>query len=405
MSATHYDVVVVGGGMVGATLAVALASEPAMRIALVEAQTPPPIMEQSPYDLRVSALTRSSELILNRLGLWSQLPKSRLSAFTDMHVWEDTDAEIHFDSADMGEPWLGHLIENRVLQSVCLGQCQHLPNIDIITPAKPIHYSPGEVELDNGRQLSGKLIVAADGAQSPLREWAGITSHGWAYNQKGLVTTITCEQPHQQTAWQRFLPEGPLAFLPLPDPYQCSIVWTLSSERAEYLLNVPESDFIDAINQASQHKLGKVTHISDRAAFPLQLQHAKSYIQPQLALVGDAAHTIHPLAGQGVNIGLLDAATLAEVVVSAYQQGRDIGSLHTLNKYQRQRHADNLLMQFSMDVFKRLFSNDLSPLKWLRQRGLSAVNHRRWLKDLFMHQAASRVFARPALSQPNQSKH
>lgn len=393
-----YDVIIVGGGMVGATLAVALAREPSLNIALIEAKIPAPVTPESPYDLRVSALTRSSEIILNNLGLWPHLPADRVSAFTDMRVWENEQSELHFNSADMGEPWLGHLIENRLLQTTSLEQCQRLPNISLISPAKPVHYDMHQLELDNGDKLTARLIIAADGAQSPLREWAGIQLKGWSYQQKGLVCTITTEHVHQHTAWQRFLPEGPLALLPLPKLNQCSIVWSLNSSSADRLMALSEADFISELNEACQQKLGKITAISERQAFPLQLRHADSYIQPGLALVGDAAHTIHPLAGQGVNIGLLDAATLADVVLHAHRHGRDIGSLHTLQKYQRQRHADNLLMQFSMDMFKRVFSSALPPVKWLRRTALRSVNHSRWLKNLFMHQAASRSFAQPELS-------
>lgn len=398
-----FDIVIVGGGMVGATLAVALAQQPSLNIALVEAQLPEPVKPNDPFDLRVSALTRGSETMLKNLGIWPQLPATRLTAFTDMQVWEQADCQLHFNSADMGDPWLGFLVENRVLQSASLAQCQRLPNITLMSPARPVRYEKNQITLDSGRVLNAALIVAADGAQSPLREWAGIGLKGWSYQQKGLVCTVTTEQIHQHTAWQRFLPEGPLAFLPLPDLYQCSIVWSLNADSADRLLALPEQQFIEELNAAFEEKLGKVTGISERAAFPLQLRHADSYIKPGLALVGDAAHTIHPLAGQGVNIGLLDAATLAEVVLHAHQLGRNIGSLHTLQKYQRQRRADNVLMQISMDMFKRVFSNRLMPVKWLRRRGLQAVNHSRWLRNLFMHQAASRAFARPELSKRHPS--
>ncbi len=397
-----FDIVIVGGGMVGATLAVALASEPALNIALVEAQLPEAPAPGSPYDLRVSALTRSSEILLSNLGLWSQLPAERVSAFSDMRVWENDGSELHFSSADLGEPWLGHLLENRVLQTTSLSQCQRLPNIKVISPAQPTAYEPHRITLDSGNTLDAKLIIAADGAQSPLREWAGIKLKGWSYDQKGLVATVTTEHSHQHTAWQRFLSEGPLALLPLPELNQCSIVWSLNSSSADRLLAMPDAEFIAELNQACQLKPAKVTAISERAAFPLQLRHADSYIKPGLALVGDAAHIIHPLAGQGVNIGLLDAATLSEVILNAHRHGRDIGSLHTLQKYQRQRHADNLLMQFSMDMFKRVFSSRLAPVRWLRQFGLRGVNHSSWLKNLFMHQADSRPFATPPLIQ---SKH
>jgi len=395
---TQFDIAIVGGGMVGATLALALSKHADFRIALIEAHTPAPFNVDAPYDLRVSALTHSSESILQNLGVWQHLPKERLSAFTDMKVWEDADSELHFNSADMGEPWLGHLLENRVLQQTCLNLCKQTANIDVISPATPLSYEPFWLELDNGQHINAKLIVAADGAQSALRQWADIPFKGWPYQQKGLVCTVTTEHSHQHTAWQRFLTEGPLAFLPLPDVHQSSIVWSLNADSADQLMDLPEADFITALNDAYEEKLGKVIAISERAAFPLQLQHAATYIQPGLALVGDAAHTIHPLAGQGVNIGLLDAATLSEVVINAAVHGRDIGSLHTLQKYQRQRRADNVVMQLSMDMFKRVFSSPIGPIQWLRRAGLKRVNHNTWLKNLFMHQAASRGFAQPTLS-------
>ncbi|MCX4188237.1 UbiH/UbiF/VisC/COQ6 family ubiquinone biosynthesis hydroxylase [Methylophaga sp. OBS4] len=394
----HYDVVIVGAGMVGATLALALSRQQTLNIALIEAEFPAPLSREDPYDLRVSALTRSSEFLLQNLGVWSQLMAERVTAFTDMHVWETDHSVLHYDSAEMGEPWLGHLLENRHLQQTCVERCRLQNNIEIISPAKPLAYRPHFLQLDNGLELDADLIVAADGAQSPLREWAGIHLQGWAYRQKGLVCTVTTEKPHHFTAWQRFLPEGPLAFLPLPNSHQCSIVWSLNITSADRLQTMPAIEFMAELNLAFENKLGKVTAISERAAFPLQLRHADSYIKPGLALVGDAAHTIHPLAGQGVNIGLLDAATLAEVVINAAAHGRNIGSLHTLQKYQRQRRADNVLMQMSMDMFKRVFSSQLAPVRWLRKLGLRSVNHSQVLKNLFMQQASARGFAQPELS-------
>jgi 2-octaprenylphenol hydroxylase len=270
-----------------------------------------------------------------------------------------------------------------------------MPNIELITPAKPTAFADTQLQLDNGMILSADLVVAADGALSPLRDWAGIRVRGWPYRQKGLVCTVTTEHSHQHTARQHFLSEGPLAFLPLPERHQCSIVWSLNSDNADRMLALPEPDFIAELEQAFESRLGRITSIGKRAAFPLQLRHAECYVKPGLALVGDAAHTIHPLAGQGVNIGLLDATTLADVILEAAGKGRDIGSLHTLQKYQRRRRADNVLMQISMDAFKRTFSSGLAPVRWARRFGLNMVGRSTLLKNLFMRQASVREFARP----------
>lgn len=393
----HFDVIIVGAGMVGATLAVALSRHRDLRIALVEARLPPPLVMDDPADQRVSALTRGSERLLTHLGIWPQLMPSRLCAFTDMKVWETSDSELHFDSAELGEPWLGHLVENRHLQQACLRTCSDKANIELIAPAQPVSLQGARLHLDTGMSLSADLVVAADGAASPLREWTGIQLGGWRYDSKALVCTVNTALPHAHTAWQRFLPQGPLAFLPLPDPHQCSIVWSLDENEADRLLAAPKEIFLAELSGAFQSRLGELALCSERAAFPLQLKHASRYVETGFALVGDAAHTLHPLAGQGVNIGLLDAITLAEVVIDAATRGRQIGSLHTLRKYELRRRADNGLMQLSMDAFKRVFGSQLPMARWARQLGLRGVNRSRLLKQLFMQQAAVRSFARPTL--------
>jgi len=395
---THYDVVIVGGGMVGATLAVALAEQSTLNIAIVEAFTPKPITESDKPDLRVSALTRASENLFKNLTIWQQLNPSRISQFTDMEVWETQASTLHFDSADIGEPLLGYIVENRHIQQACLARCKQLSNISLLCPAKPTSLSEQSLTLENGQVLTADLIVGADGARSLLRDWANIDTHGWDYQQTAVVCTVTTENPHQQTAWQRFLPEGPLAFLPLSHPNQCSIVWSNSTEEAELLCDLDDDRFTHAMSKAFGHKLGDVVAISERAQFPLKLRHADHYVETGFALVGDAAHTIHPLAGQGVNIGLLDAATLAEVVLEAHEKGRDIGSLHTLNKYQRRRKGDNLAMQMTMDAFKRVFGSELAPIRWARRFGLQTVSQNSFLKNIFMHQASGHRFANPKLT-------
>jgi len=395
----NYDVIIVGGGMVGATLAVALATESALKIALIEAYQPKKLMESDQPDLRVSALTQASETLLKNLKIWPQLIPSRISQFTDMKVWETQSNTLHFDSADIGESHLGHIIENRHLQQASLERCQQLHNIDLICPVKPQSRQGNTLTLEDGRELTASLIVGADGAMSPLREWAGIEVKGWNYQQTALVCTVTTEQPHDNTARQRFLSEGPLAFLPLADSHQCSIVWSNSTEEAELLNQLDDDAFKTIMAKAFEFSLGDISDISQRASFPLKLRHAEHYVEAGFALVGDAAHTIHPLAGQGVNIGFLDAATLAEIVLEAAQKGRDIASLHTLNKYQRRRKADNLIMQMTMDAFKKTFGSELYPVRWARRFGLKMVNQQSMLKNIFMRQALGHRFANPALTQ------
>ncbi len=395
---SHYDVVVVGAGMVGATVAAALSQEPSLRIALIEAFPLKPISQQDPADLRVSAINRASETLFKNLGIWQNLIPSRLGPFTDMKVWETQSSLVHFDSADIGEAMLGHIIENRHLQQACLSRCMQSNNIDFLCPEKPISLSDNQLELESGLKLTANLIIGSDGARSQIRDWAEIKSKGWDYDQSGVVCTVTTEKPHLQTARQRFLEEGPLAFLPLADPYQCSIVWSNSTEEAQLLCELSDDDFKVVLAKALQSELGDIVDISQRASFPLKLSHAENYVTESVALVGDAAHTIHPLAGQGVNIGLLDAATLAEIVIAAHQQGRNIGSLHTLNKYQRRRKGDNLAIQLTMDLFKRVFGSDLAPLRQARQYSFSAVNKSTLMKKLFMQQASGHRFANPDLT-------
>jgi 2-octaprenylphenol hydroxylase len=395
----HYDVIIVGGGMVGSTLAVALTEQSTIKVALIEVRQATPMSENDEPELRVSALTRASEMLLKNLNIWPQLIPNRISTFTDMKVWETTaTSALHFDSADIGEPLLAHIIENRHLQQACLARCSQMANIDILCPTKPVSRTGNTLILEDGRVLTADLIVAADGAQSPLREWSGIASKGWDYQQTAVVCTVTTEYAHNKTARQRFLSEGPLAFLPLANPHQCSIVWSNSIEETELLCELDDDRFKDILGIAFEYTLGEITNVSPRARFPLKLRHADHYVETGFALVGDAAHTIHPLAGQGVNIGLLDAATLAEIVLEAHRKGRNIGSLHTLNKYQRRRKADNLIMQLTMDAFKRTFGSELAPIRWARRFGLQTVNKHALLKKLFMRQAAGYRFSNPTLS-------
>ena len=403
-----YDIIIVGAGMVGATLACALGSS-ALRIAVLEAQALPvdaPLNDD--VDLRVSAITRASQRVFTAIGAWPGMVARRMNAFREMHVWDaggtSVDApadtvdkgEIHFDSADIGEHTLGYIVENRVIQAALLDRLRSFSNITLLCPASVasmvitadgVQVGLSQTGLNQVSSLTAKLIVGADGAHSKVRQLAGIATRGWSYAQKGVVATVKTELPHRDTAWQRFLPSGPLAFLPLHDG-RCSIVWSTSPEHADRLVAMDETAFLETLGQAFGDKLGKMAASpGSRAAFPLNLQHASAYTAPRLALIGDAAHTLHPLAGQGVNLGVLDAATLAEVLLDAYNLANEIGAHGLLRRYERWRKGDNLAMMILMDGFKRLFSNDLAPLRWLRTGGLRLTHRLPPIKNLIMRHA------------------
>ncbi|MCP5125622.1 MAG: UbiH/UbiF/VisC/COQ6 family ubiquinone biosynthesis hydroxylase [Gammaproteobacteria bacterium] len=386
-----YDLIIAGGGMVGSALACAL-GETDLRIALLEGAPLDCIRPEPEPDLRVSAISRASQRIFAAVGAWDDMTAWRVSPFRDMRVWDATGfGHIHFDSATIGEPLLGWIIENRVIQYTLLERVRQLATVELLCPtalktAEPLKGPGWRVRLDDGREFTTQLLVGADGAQSKVRQQAGIATRGWSYDQKAVVGNVRTAKPHQATAWQRFLPTGPLAFLPLHDG-RCSIVWSTTPEQADRLLTLDDAAFAEALAEAFDQRLGEIIEVGRRGAFPLRLQHTRDYIRPGLALIGDAAHVVHPLAGQGVNLGLLDAATLAEVILDALTAGQEIGALKVLRRYERWRKADNLLMLGVMDGFKRLFSNSLPTVGLLRNLGLSLTDAAGPLKNLIARRA------------------
>ncbi|MBI5450099.1 MAG: UbiH/UbiF/VisC/COQ6 family ubiquinone biosynthesis hydroxylase [Gammaproteobacteria bacterium] len=390
MTQYDHDVIIVGAGMVGATLAAALADS-GLRIALIEASEPALHWPADSHDLRVSALTIASQRLLTALQAWPAQHGYRISPYHEMRVWDaGGGGDIHFDGADIGADCLGHIVENRVIQAAVLQRVHACPAIAWYCPARietfTVDAAAVTVVLEDGRRLRAALLVGADGSQSRVRELAGIMTDGWRYDQRAVVATVSTTHPHQQTAWQRFLDNGPLAFLPLADG-RSSIVWSTTPEQAAELLALPPPQFCAALTAAFEQRLGTVTATSERAAFALQLQHARYYVGARLALVGDAAHTIHPLAGQGVNLGLLDAATLAEVLCEAWQRQRDIGALAVLRRYERWRKGDTVLTMGVMDGFKRLFGSRQWPVRRVRTAGLQAVDRCAPVKQLLMRRA------------------
>ncbi|CAH9016164.1 UbiH/UbiF/VisC/COQ6 family ubiquinone biosynthesis hydroxylase [Candidatus Nitrosacidococcus sp. I8] len=404
-SSTHYDVLIVGAGMVGACLALVLSqSEKKYRIALIEAH-PPKLntLLSEEYDLRVSAITRASENIFRNMHVWEEIEAKRVSIFRKMHVWNKARiGEIHFDSAEIGESHLGYIIENKLIQSTLLEACKNQENIDFYMPGnlQGIIQKDEKIslQLEEGPCLKGSLIVGADGAQSKVRELAGISIQNQDYLQKGLVGTIYTEKSHDETAWQRFLPDGGiLAFLPLKNLHQCSIVWSTASEEADRLETLDDSDFAMALGTAFEYRLGATKIISNRTTFPLCRQQTKTYIQPHIALIGDAAHTIHPLAGQGVNLGLLDAVVLAQVLSD--QKNKEIGDFLTLRRFERWRKGDSFATQLAIDSLKNLFNNSLLPIRIVRNLGLSATDKATLIKNLILRYASGLKGDLPILAQ------
>ncbi len=369
-----YDLIIIGAGMVGATLACLLARQ-GKKVAVVESHMPQAFSWQDPHELRVSAISGASQRAFAEIGAWTSMQAMRVSPYESMYVWDSSGpGKIRFDAADLGEPNLGHIIENKVIQLALLEVMQAEPSLALLCPDSLSHFQVTEfgvqVTLSSGSRLTAALLVGADGACSKVRALAGIELRQDDYAQKGLVATIRPEQSHQMTAWQRFMPSGPLALLPLSDG-TCSIVWTLPADKADYYLAMSEADFNRAVTEASGSRLGQLNVQSKRAAFPLRGRHAEHYVLPGVALVGDAAHTIHPLAGQGVNLGIKDAVELATVLS---QSTRSPGSPLLLRRYERARKGDNLLTQKVMEGFNILFSHQASLVSTGRNLGLNLVN-------------------------------
>lgn len=389
------DLIIVGAGMVGSALALAL-KDSGLDILLIDGSplSVKPFDAEAAFEPRVSALSAASQRILDRLGAWPGVVARRASPYGEMQVWDGTGTgAIHFSAASVHADVLGHIVENRVVQDALL-EPLHDSGIGLMPNARLEHlrHSGDDwlLTLVDGRQLRAPLVIAADGANSAVRRLAGCATREWDYLHHAIVTSVRCEQPHRRTAWQRFTDDGPLAFLPLDrqgDEHWCSIVWSVTPEEAERLMALDDEAFCSALGEAFEHRLGRVEHSDPRLCIPLRQRHAKRYVEPGLALIGDAAHTIHPLAGQGVNLGFLDAAVLAEVLLHAHARGERLADGKVLSRFERRRMPYNLGMMAAMEGFERLFQADPLPLRWLRNAGLRWVNQQPEAKALFVRQA------------------
>ncbi|OCH08039.1 FAD-dependent 2-octaprenylphenol hydroxylase [Aliivibrio fischeri] len=378
------DIAIIGGGMVGLTVAAALESS-GLRIAVIESQLPEEELASLP-DIRVSAISRASENILNNVGAWQGVLSRRAAPYTSMRVWEqDSFAKIEFEAEDIAQHNLGHIVENRVIQLSLLDKISKQENVTLLAPERCTNIMFGESEawinLESGKAITAKLVVGADGANSWLRNQLDIPLTHWDYGHSALVANIRTVDTHNATARQIFRPEGPLAFLPLGEPNLSSIVWSLDPLQAEDLVSMPEDDFNKRLTTAFDNQLGLCSVEGARQAFPLKMRYAKDFVRDRAVLVGDAAHTIHPLAGQGVNLGLADAAALAETILALQNESKDIGLKVNLRSFERWRKAEAAQMIASMQGFKELFSGSNPVKKFIRGVGMSLTNELSPVKD------------------------
>jgi len=404
------DIVIAGGGPVGLAMACAL-SATGLQVVLVDASkevfTVDELIAESAepdFDPRVSALTVVSQQMLDDFGAWDAIASARVCPYQSMHVWDgDGTGSIHFSADDLHEQALGFIVENRLVTAALFARAVSHSGLALVTgksidsieiDRSTTDVLPVLLTLSDGSTIASRLLVGADGANSLVREQSGFAMRRWDYGHKAIVTTVETEKPHEYTAWQRFMPTGPLAFLPLHVPGRepveqryCSIVWSCVTETAEGVMGLDDDAFNKALGKAFESRLGVPVSSARRLSFPLWQRHATDYVQSNVALVGDAAHTIHPLAGQGVNLGFADVLALAQVIQQAVANNEDFSSHQVLSRYQRKRKGHNLGMMAAMEGFKRLFGSEDLTIRWLRNAGLDLTDNLPMLKARLMRQA------------------
>lgn len=398
-STKTYDVAIVGGGMVGLATAIGLANAD-LNVVVIDAGTTQAV--NGAPKLRVSAINKASQQLLENLGAWQYLDDSRISPYQKMSVWDkDGLGKIEFDAHSISETYLGSIIENDAISFALAKRASEMSNLTHLEGQRLERVAFGEREawltLANGDNVSAAVVVAADGANSWVRQQCSIPLTFWDYGHHAIVATVRTELAHDATARQAFLPGGPLAMLPLYEANLCSIVWSVSPEQAERLLALDDVEFGKALTAALDGRLGVCQLESERQSFPLRMRYARHFARHRLVLAGDAAHTIHPLAGQGVNLGLLDAASIIDTFTELHEQNKDLGEYSHLRALERWRKADAMEMIAIMEGFKRLFAGSHPLKKAVRDIGLTLVDNVAGLKTVFIKQAMGNKMTLPKL--------
>ena len=395
----QFDIVIVGGGIAGSALACAL-DNCGLKILLLESGPLVKLPELeycvSGFDSRVSALTAASEQFLDDLSVWPAIKNKRAGQFTAMHVFDgEGTGNIEFTADDIGETHLGHIVENRIIVAALQQKLSFSANVKIIEGVKILQLSKNEsgyrLECEDQPIIETKLLIGADGANSFVRQQCDFETREWSYRHNAIVCTVETDRSHQQTAWQSFTQYGPLAFLPLASDLEnnnfSSIVWSLNTDESEKLLALNDESFQQALSQAIENKCGQVISVSKRFSFPLRQRHAINYSKNSVALIGDAAHTIHPLAGQGINLGLKDVKVLAEEIIAALNSHQAINDIAVLKRYERRRKGDNLAMMAVMEGFKRLYGRKDLVSRLVRNRGMDLIDSVSPVKKRLIRQA------------------
>lgn len=380
-----FNIVIAGAGVAGLSMAALLAQSPvsqSLQITLVDGQPCPELTPDQDIGLRVSAIAMGSVELLDRIGAWTGVRADRIAAYDAMRVWDesstaDSGDALRFDAAEFAEPQLGFIVENLMLQAAILTVLRN-SDVELLFEAPidslELRDHSRRVLLQDGRKLDADLIVGADGARSRIRECAGIQTETWPYAQTAFITHLATGKPHGSVARQRFLHTGPLGMLPLQDG-RISVVWSTTPEQVEWAMSASDDELGRELGEVSDHVLGDLSVAGPRGAFPLQAQHARDYVKAGVALIGDAAHAVHPLAGQGANLGLQDAACLADVLATAIQEGAYPGDRPVLRRYERARKGANATMLHFMTGLNRLFATDSVLLKELLTTGMRLFNH------------------------------